>query len=297
MAGLELRDLLLAAVAVVAVAAMILARRRHAPAPPRDRQPPSPPTGEAPRDAADTSANPPKELMAAWVQFLRDEVADAANALNNRLSILKILSDRFDRSRLSQAQVDDLGRMGTEVERATAITAKLLSRVSSAAPQTGPPAFLSVKARPQRPGVILVIEDDDANRQVITRLLTKLGHKVIAARDGLEAFPALEFERVDCVVCDIQMPGMGGRALYEQVEEAMPHLIRQFVFVTGDYTRPSTREFLERTGCPVVPKPYEVQSLLDAVRIVLERAEVLHSTPDDGGTPATDEPSVTNGPF
>jgi two-component system NtrC family sensor kinase len=74
------------------------------------------------------------------------------------------------------------------------------------------------------------------------------------------------------------MPALGGRGLYEQIEERIPQLARQFVFVTGDYTRPDTREFLEKTGCPIVGKPFQVETLLNAVASVLERAEVLHPT-------------------
>jgi hypothetical protein len=43
------------------------------------------------------------------------------------------------------------------------------------------------------------------------------------------------------------------------------------VFVTGDYTRDATREFLQRTGQPVLGKPYEVEELVAAVARVLAK--------------------------
>jgi CheY-like chemotaxis protein len=222
------------------------------------------------------SGKPSKELVGAWVQFLRDEVADSANALNNRLAVLKTLHDRFDGSGLRDGQRRDLDQIGTELERAAGITLKLISRASSGTPDSIPAAFVALSSRAKRQGVILVVEDDDGNREAITRLLSSAGHRVIPARDGLEAFPTLEIGSVDCVVSDYRMPALGGRGLYEQVEERLPHLTRRFVFVTGDYTRPDTREFLEKSGCPVVAKPFQVETLLNAVAAVLERAEVLH---------------------
>jgi DNA-binding response OmpR family regulator len=51
----------------------------------------------------------------------------------------------------------------------------------------------------------------------------------------------------------------------------MPNLVRRFVFVTGDFTTPDSRAFLERTGQPVVAKPYEVAELLAAVALVLRQ--------------------------
>jgi CheY-like chemotaxis protein len=240
-----------------------LAPAARAPAPPADRG-----------DAAAPS-KPSKELVGAWVQFLRDEVADSANAINNRLAVLKTLHQRFETSTLTPLQRRDLEQMGTELERTAGITLKLLSHASTGSPDSIPPAFVALSTRAKRQGVILVVEDDDGNREAITRLLSSAGHHVIPARDGLEAFPALEGGSVDCVVSDFQMPALGGRGLYEQVEERLPHMSRHFVFVTGDYTRPETRQFLEKTGCPVVAKPFQVETLLAAVASALERADVL----------------------
>ena len=262
---------------VFAVVALVLFRRLVKAA---ERMTTRPNTSTAAPPAATSEVSvtgkPTKELAAAWVQFLRDEVADAANALNNRLAVIKTLHHRAQTAQRTPDQQGDYEQIATELDRAATITVKLLHRASSTAPDSVPPSFIALSTRAKRQGVILVVEDDDGNREAISRLLSSAGHKVIPARDGLEAFPTIEMGAVDCVVSDVRMPALGGRGLYEQVEEKMPQLSRQFVFVTGDYTRPETREFLERSGCPVVAKPFEVETLLNAVASVLERADVLH---------------------
>lgn len=265
-------------VVVLAAAALVLLRRlvraaehivHRAAAPPSAVAEPAPPPETA------VSEGPSRALADAWVQFLRDEVADAANSLNNRLAVITSLHQRFETTRLDPGQQRDLEQIADEVERATAITAKLMSRAASGAPGAIPSGFVALSSRANRQGVILLVEDDDANREAIMRLLSIAGHQVIPARDGLEAFGALQATPVDCVVSDVRMPALGGRGLYEQVEERMPLLSRLFVFVTGDYARPETRDFLTKTGCPVVTKPYQIETLLNAVAAVLERAEVL----------------------
>jgi two-component system, sensor histidine kinase and response regulator len=57
---------------------------------------------------------------------------------------------------------------------------------------------------------VLVAEDNMVNRQLIVRLLEKRGHSVQIAVNGLEAVEALNKERFDLVLMDLQMPEMGG---------------------------------------------------------------------------------------
>jgi two-component system NtrC family sensor kinase len=87
----------------------------------------------------------------------------------------------------------------------------------------------------------------------------------------LEAFAVLQQEPVDCVITDTRMSRLSGMALYTQVEDRLPTLARRFVFVSGDTQEPDTRAFLERVGCPVLPKPFDVQLLIEAVTEILER--------------------------
>src|SRR6266536_4851375 len=94
--------------------------------------------------------------------------------------------------------------------------------VLGAAPRPSTPAPSLPKLR------ILVVDDDAVNRQAMELLLKREGHHVVAVDNGLEAIERLAEGRVgfDVVVTDLQMPRLGGRALYEQLIEQKPDLAK-----------------------------------------------------------------------
>lgn len=217
----------------------------------------------------------PLEVLRASLQFLRDDLAASINGLNNHLNAILDATRAIaeGEGRLTPAAEGELVRIHEEVRRAADITSRLLHRADITAPE-GPPstAHLAQPAgAPVAAAHVLVVEDDADNRTAITRLLYRFGHRVTACANGVEAMGVLELGPVDCIISDLRMPALGGRSLYEQVEEQMPNLARRFVFVTGDYSTPDSRAFLERAGQPVVAKPYEVAELLAAVAAVLRR--------------------------
>jgi CheY-like chemotaxis protein len=118
------------------------------------------------------------------------------------------------------------------------------------------------------PGRVLVADDDDANRRALSQLLQSHGHEVVTAVDGVEALERLAATRFDAVVVDLQMPRLGGRGVYEEVQRREPALARRFVFVTGDDVRAASHEFLADVQQPTVRKPYEIADLLAAVEAV-----------------------------
>jgi len=120
---------------------------------------------------------------------------------------------------------------------------------------------------------ILVVDDDAVNRQAMRLLLEREGHEVVAVENGLEAVERLgpTTSGFDAVVTDLQMPRLGGRALWEQLLEERPQLARRFVFVTGDRARDETRRFLEECGQPSVLKPYDLGDLITAIGTVTKR--------------------------
>lgn len=59
-------------------------------------------------------------------------------------------------------------------------------------------------------GTVLVVEDDFTQRQIVSKLLTRLGLNLIFADDGVEALSLVESHSPDLVVLDIIMPRMNG---------------------------------------------------------------------------------------
>ena len=117
---------------------------------------------------------------------------------------------------------------------------------------------------------ILVVDDDAVNRQAMVLLLEREGHQIVAVENGLEAMERLgdRDNTFDAIVTDLQMPRLGGRAMYEQLVSSRPLIAKRFVFVTGDQARGETRSFLENCGQPSVTKPYDLGDLINAIGTV-----------------------------
>jgi CheY-like chemotaxis protein len=133
-----------------------------------------------------------------------------------------------------------------------------------AQPSLAPPAEALPRMR------ILVVDDDAVNRQAMVLLLEREGHQIVAVENGLEAMERLgdRDNTFDAIVTDLQMPRLGGRAMYEQLVTSRPLVARRFVFVTGDQARGETRAFLENCGQPSVTKPYDLGDLISAIGTV-----------------------------
>ena len=154
-------------------------------------------------------------------------------------------------------------RSGEGAEVVVTLPKSVLAPLARATPST--PALPKLR--------ILVVDDDAVNRQAMRLLLEREGHDVVAVENGLEAIERLgpASNRFDAVVTDLQMPRLGGRALYEQLQEQRPQLAERFVFVTGDQARVETRHFLESCGQPSVTKPYDLSELITAIGSVTGR--------------------------
>ena len=84
-------------------------------------------------------------------------------------------------------------------------------------------------------------------------------------------------ERFDVIVTDIRMPDVDGRAFYREIEARWPDRAMRVVFITGDTLASSLREFVSRSGRPVIEKPFLPS---DVRRIVAEVATGAVAPPD-----------------
>lgn len=66
-------------------------------------------------------------------------------------------------------------------------------------------------------GLLLVVDDDEANREMLARRLTRLGHTVLTAENGRVALEILRSNRCDVLLLDLQMPEMDGEEVLRQL--------------------------------------------------------------------------------
>src|SRR5262245_36120458 len=72
--------------------------------------------------------------------------------------------------------------------------------------------------------VILVVEDDDNLREALVDTLELAGAEVVESVNGIEALEQLETRYIDMIVSDVNMDGMDGHALLEQVQQHWPQI-------------------------------------------------------------------------
>jgi two-component system sensor histidine kinase/response regulator len=122
--------------------------------------------------------------------------------------------------------------------------------------------------RESRPGLhILLAEDNPVNQQLAVKLLEKHGHRVVVANNGREALAALEKERFQLVLMDVQMPEMGGfeatASIRAQEKATGAHL--PIIAMTAHAMKGDREKCLEAGMDGYVSKPIKVKELLDAI--------------------------------
>jgi CheY-like chemotaxis protein len=120
--------------------------------------------------------------------------------------------------------------------------------------------------------LVLVVEDDDSIRNVITDVLQDRGFRVVAARNGSEALEQLDFVQPCAVVLDLLMPVMHGWAFMESYAEKTGGQPIPIVIVSVNPALPrSFNRFGVRT---VVGKPFDIDQLVDALEDALGTVSV-----------------------
>ncbi len=116
--------------------------------------------------------------------------------------------------------------------------------------------------------LILLVEDDEQVRDLVTLALKQADYKVIEASDGslgLHMFRA-HSDEIRLVLSDVIMPEMGGRELMEAIhasDESVP-----FVFITGYADEP---DFVEDSDLDFVQKPFSATELIETVQRAIDK--------------------------
>ena len=130
----------------------------------------------------------------------------------------------------------------------------------------GPAASIGDGARPAS---VLVVDDEDRLRAILTDVLKTLGHRVEPAGNGTQAIEKLSATGYDLVMLDLRLPDVDGRGVWQWITEHRPASAGRVVFMTGDTMSGDTQRFLSDTGRPVVTKPLTIERVRAVVDEVL----------------------------
>ena len=114
-----------------------------------------------------------------------------------------------------------------------------------------------------RPFRICLIDDDDAARAALERVLAAEGHEVISYADGTRGLAAALEEEIDCVLTDLRMPGVSGLELIQTLADELPNL--PVVLMTAHGTTETAIEATRRGAFDYILKPFEMDELLAIV--------------------------------
>jgi CheY-like chemotaxis protein len=145
-------------------------------------------------------------------------------------------------------------------------------------PMTGTPqeARRDEAAAPPLPrghGKILVVDDEQQVRELISRVLSTCGYETITAADGSDALSLFgEGNGIDLVILDMMMPGMGGRECLARLRAKQPGVR---VLVTTGYTSDgSAHELLGEGALGIVEKPLDIAAFAEKVQETMGRGAV-----------------------
>jgi two-component system cell cycle sensor histidine kinase/response regulator CckA len=119
-------------------------------------------------------------------------------------------------------------------------------------------------------GHILVVDDDQGERELIVSSLRADGHDVDASGSGFEALRLLGRQCYDLVVSDLMMPELDGPSLYSAVTHRWPISRPQFLFVSGVANTSAYEGFLKVIHATLLPKPFKVGALRRTIKRLLQ---------------------------
>lgn len=133
---------------------------------------------------------------------------------------------------------------------------------------TLPKAIASTASRPPRAN-LLVVDDDPAMREILSRVLEQAQFDVAIAEDGRAALQQIQRHVPDAVVMDLEMPGMDGPTTLREIRKHWGSL--PVILHTGRTDGPLLKQALKWSPFTVLAKPCPMEQLIQTVRAVEQR--------------------------
>ena len=116
---------------------------------------------------------------------------------------------------------------------------------------------------------ILLIEDEESVRQMVTKILLKNNFGVREAVDGLDGLRQIDVQHPDLIITDVMMPNLDGLTLVKALKRHRETKAIPVIFLTAKGDARSMIEGINVGAKYYVPKPFQMDDLLSKVGKVL----------------------------
>ena len=125
---------------------------------------------------------------------------------------------------------------------------------------------------------ILVVDDEERMRHLLSMMLSRKGHRVDQAGDGLEALEMVQSTPFDMIITDIKMPRMNGTELLEKIMKM--DLPCPVVFITAFATVESAVEAMRKGAADYITKPFDEDRILLTVERTFNISRIMAENKD-----------------
>jgi DNA-binding NtrC family response regulator len=115
---------------------------------------------------------------------------------------------------------------------------------------------------------ILVVEDEDDLRNLLSHVLTTAGYDIATASDGEQAITTLKKQKFDLALLDIQMPNANGIQVLKFIKQNAP--TTKAIMLTGYADLKHAMEAREFGARDFINKPYKLDDILATVERILK---------------------------
>ncbi len=119
---------------------------------------------------------------------------------------------------------------------------------------------------------ILIVDDEQGIRELLTIELAKLGHTIDTASNGEEAISKIQSEKYDVVITNIKMPKHDGLEVLDTVKKVSPET--EVIMITGYATVENAVEAMKNGAYDFIQKPFNIDEVIALLEKALEKSEL-----------------------
>ncbi|CAG1066742.1 Chemotaxis protein CheY [uncultured bacterium] len=112
---------------------------------------------------------------------------------------------------------------------------------------------------------VMVVDDSASIRQVMSLTLAKAGYDVTEACDGADALGKLTGQKVNLIVCDVNMPNMDGISFLKSLKDKPGYKFTPVIMLTTESQESKKQEGKAAGAKAWVVKPFKPEQMLEAV--------------------------------